>query len=177
MSPMPTPTSSAAKTCCKTCQGGAFACRKPRLALRVLIATPLSDCHSVSPKLLETHLAEHGYRVRNLGACCSTEEIAQGAATFKPDAILLCAQNGHALMDLRDLPAVLARYRITPPPTYIGGNVTVGAEKDLAAINAAFSDLGIEILGSFEDALGRLQDLRAAKTRTAVAVAEPTAKA
>lgn len=131
--------------------------------LRILIAAPLSDCHSVSPKLLETHLTEQGYAVKNLGACCSTGEIAEGTAAFRPDAIFLCAQNGHALMDLRDLPVAFARRAVVAPPVYLGGNVTVGSVKDAAGTHAAFAELGIEILDSFEEAMRVLAELAGAK--------------
>lgn len=146
---------------CRTETGGAVCTTATKL--RILIAAPLSDCHSVSPKLLETHLVEQGYQVKNLGACCSVDEIAEGAVAFNPDVIFLCAQNGHALMDLRDLPAAFARYKITAPPVYIGGNVTVGSEKDTTATHVAFAELGIEILESFEDAMRVLSEFTEAK--------------
>lgn len=117
---------------------------------RVLLAVPESDSHVVVNKLLEWHLIRHGCEVRNLGVCTPAQEIAAAAREFQPDAIVLSAQNGHALEDLTSLPAVMEAAGVAGVPVYLGGNLSVGADKQLDDPTQRFRALGIQVVQSFD---------------------------
>lgn len=120
----------------------------PARRRRVLLAVPASDCHVVINTLLAWHLQRHGVSVRNLGVCTPTAEIAAAAREFQPDAIVLSSQNGHALADLADLPQALQAAGVTGVPVYLGGNLSVGAEKSLEAPAQRFRALGMQVVES-----------------------------
>lgn len=130
---------------------------------RVLIATPKSDCHAVALKLLEIFLAGRGHDVKNIGPCSSSYEIALEAAGFEPEAIFISAQNGHALQDLTDLRDYLRVFGAQGVPVFIGGNLTVGAEKDHSEVRAEFKAIGITVIQEFEQAAEVLCGLDAAQ--------------
>jgi methylaspartate mutase sigma subunit len=121
---------------------------------RVIVATPESDCHVVALTLLEYFLSEHGYEVHNLGVCTPSLEIAQAAADLGARAVILSAQNGHAWKDLGGLSGQMTALGITDTPSvFIGGNLSVGANKDPLATRQVFASIGITVLDSFEDVL------------------------
>lgn len=117
---------------------------------RVLLAVPETDCHIVVNKLLEWHLLQHGCAVRNLGVCTPTQEIAAAAREFAPDAIVLSTQNGHALADLASLPAAMEAAGVAGVPVYLGGHLSVGADKHLEDHTQRFRALGIQVVESFD---------------------------
>ena len=123
--------------------------QRPVQPRRVLLAVPESDSHVVVNKLLEFHFRQHGYDVYNLGVCTPVRDIAAAARDFLPEAIVLSAQNGHAYDDLTALPAALRAVGITEIPVYLGGNLTVGAEKQIEDITQCFRALGIQVVESF----------------------------
>lgn len=118
---------------------------------RVLLAVTESDCHVVVNKLLEWHfIRRHGCEVRNLGGCTPAQEIAEAAREFEPDAIVLSSQNGHAFADLASLPAAMEAAGVTGVPVYLGGNLSVGADKQLDDPTQRFRALGIQVVQSFD---------------------------
>lgn len=130
---------------------------------RVLLAVPESDCHVVACKLLQLYLEHLGYEVRNLGVTTPSAEIAAEAEKCQPIAILLSSQNGHALMDLQTLREEL-KQRGIDVPVYLGGNLTVGCHDSPEIVRRKFTDIGIEVLGSFEDAALNLLALPGVRT-------------
>lgn len=126
----------------------------------VVLAVPVSDCHVVANRLLERFLAEEGYEVHNLGVCTPTAEIADAVARLDPLAVLVGSQNGHALQDLADLRARLTVCGARPNlPVYVGGNLTVGSDKSGVNVTEAFAEIGLSVVGTFEDALALLGTL------------------
>lgn len=122
----------------------------PSRPRRLLLAVPESDCHVVVNKLLEWHLVRHGYTVHNLGVCTPVQEIAEAARALQPDAIVLSTQNGHALADLTPLPAAMDAAGVAGIPVYLGGNLSVGADKHLDDPTRRFRALGIQVVESFD---------------------------
>lgn len=123
---------------------------------RVLLAVPESDCHVVGNKLLELFLTQQGYEVHNLGACTPAQEIAAAAREFQPDAIVISSQNGHAFEDLTPLPEALQAMRVTGVPIYLGGNLSVGADKRLGDLAQQFLTLGVQVMASIAQIEQRL---------------------
>lgn len=116
---------------------------------RVLLAVPESDAHVVANTLLEYFLKQRGCPVLNLGACTPAADIAAAARDFAPDAILISSHNGHAFDDLRALPEAMAAAGAGHVPVYLGGNLSVGADKQLTD-TTRFRALGIRVVTSFE---------------------------
>jgi methylaspartate mutase sigma subunit len=140
---------------------------------RVVVATSESDAHVVALSLLDQFLTEHGFAVHNLGVCTPSREIAQAAAEVDPCAVCISAQNGHALKDLAELASQMEAVGAAAVPVFVGGNLSVGADKDPARLHAEFARRGLRVLASFEEVLevlaGRLRtdlcDLRAEAMR------------
>jgi methylmalonyl-CoA mutase cobalamin-binding subunit len=141
---------------------------------RVLLAVPESDCHVVVNRLLEFHLRQLGFEVRNLGVCTPSSDIATAVWADRPTAVVLSSQNGHALKDLTPLPADLAARGVRDVPVFIGGKLGVGQAADPLPVRRAFAALGITVVDTFEQLeaeLARLagQRLLAPAGRTASA--------
>ena len=124
----------------------------------VLIAVPESDCHVVACKLLEIYLRHLGYSVINLGVTTPNSEIAEAIARFRPIAVFISGQNGHALRDLAGLKDEMAA-RQCSAPLFIGGKVTVGPVRNWEVVRAQFAAIGFEVLQSFDEAREALRQL------------------
>lgn len=127
----------------------------------VVTGAPESDCHVVGLKLLEFSLKSKGFEIHNLGACTSCAEFVEKAQACQPLAVVISAMNGQALNDLAGLRDQLEQAGLGQLPIYIGGNLSVGSQKDPVAIDAAFAAIGIKVLQTFEevaDELGRLAE-------------------
>lgn len=120
---------------------------------KLLLAVPESDAHVVGNKLLEFFLRQQGYLVRNLGVCSPAQEIAEAARDWQPDAILLSSQNGHAFEDLAPLQAMLHAMGVHEVPIYLGGNLSVGADKHLADVTHHFLTIGVQVVDTMETVL------------------------
>ncbi|RDU94557.1 cobalamin-dependent protein [Trinickia dinghuensis] len=133
---------------------------------RLVIGMTESDCHTVSIYLFKLFLEEHGIAVLNLGACVSLDRMFSAARDYTAQAIVFGAQNGHAYDDLIGLRQCRERYALACP-VFLGGNLTVGAEKD-RDIDEIFREIGVDYLVSdFESFLSIFQYLNV--TRSAVA--------
>ena len=119
---------------------------------RVVIGMTESDCHTVSLYMFKLYLEERGFQVLNLGACVPLELMFREAVNFRADAIVIGAQNGHAVDDLKRLKAIKKGYRDSPP-IFIGGRLAVGVQKPERA-EAIIRGLGVDhVLNSFEEFL------------------------
>jgi methylaspartate mutase sigma subunit len=109
----------------------------------VVLGVTASDAHAVANQLIAHSLREEGYTVVNLGVCTSVMEFAQAAAEH-PDvlAVVIGSLNGHAYDDLRELPAVRAK-GLLRCPVVLGGNLSVGSQKDPLALTR-LRGLGID---------------------------------
>jgi methylaspartate mutase sigma subunit len=116
----------------------------------------------VANQLLERFLVSGGYRVHNLGVCTPSAEIAEAAAAQEPLAVVIGGQNGHALGDLADLRDQMAAYGVPADmQVYVGGNLTVGADKSGMDVAAAFARIGLTVVDTFEALIERLDELAA----------------
>ncbi|GAA2531321.1 cobalamin-dependent protein [Pilimelia columellifera] len=98
----------------------------------VILGVTASDAHAVANQLICRQLRSHGFRVINLGVCTPLEEFADAVdAEPTAEAVLIGSVNGHARTDLRDLPALRRQGRLQPP-VILGGNLSVGAQKEEA---------------------------------------------
>ncbi len=118
----------------------------------VVLAGPESDCHVVGLKLLEFFLIEMGWDVVNIGVCSNSREIAAAALYHDPLAICISSQNGHGLKDLALLRDHLNMHGLASVRVFVGGNLTVGSEKDPNRVREAFLSRGLEVIESFEQA-------------------------
>ena len=119
---------------------------------KVVLAGPESDCHVVGLKLLEFFLTELGWDVVNIGVCSSSTEIAAAARYHDPLAVLISSQNGHGLKDLASLRDLLDKHGLVGLRVFVGGNLSVGSEKDPKRVREAFLERGLEVIESFEQA-------------------------
>jgi methylaspartate mutase sigma subunit len=107
----------------------------------------------VGNKLLEWFLTDRGYLVCNLGVCTPAQEIAEMARDWHPDAILISSQNGHAFEDLAPLQGMLHTLGVPEVPIYLGGNLSVGADKQLADVTQHFLTIGLRVVDTMETVL------------------------
>jgi methylaspartate mutase sigma subunit len=98
-----------------------------------------SDAHVVGITLLEHALEEAGYDVTNIGVQSSQEEFIDAADATNAEAILISSLYGHAEQDARGFHEALADANVTPT-TYIGGNLSVGAQRD----DSVFREMGFD---------------------------------
>jgi methylaspartate mutase sigma subunit len=136
---------------------------------RVLLAVPESDCHVVACKLLELFMKQAGFEVLNLGATTSSREIVDTSAEFKPAAVFISCQNGHAFEDLKTLREELNAKQIETP-IFIGGKIAVGAEASLTSAKESFKKIGIRVLDTFEQAASIAKQISARPTVTELAL-------
>lgn len=135
---------------------------KNKQSQKVIIGVTASDAHAVANRLLAYKLKELGYSVINLGPCTTVEEFAQ-AAQANPSAlaILIGSYNGHAYEDLRDLVLAKKQRRIICP-VILGGNLSVGSQKEASDYTVLF-DIGVDyILSSLDEAINKLAELNMA---------------
>jgi methylaspartate mutase sigma subunit len=96
---------------------------------KIILGVAASDVHIVANQLIALELRERGYRVVNLGACTTIAEFAS-CQVEHPDAlaVMIGSLNGHAVEDLRPLPAARSRGLLCCP-VVVGGNLSVGSRK------------------------------------------------
>jgi methylaspartate mutase S subunit len=135
---------------------------------RIVIGMTESDCHTVSIYLLKLFLEERDIAVLNLGACVSLERMFDAAKKFAAHAIAFGAQNGHAYDDLAGLHYYKNRYAAAYP-VFVGGNLTLGAEKQ-SNVEQRFLDIGVDyVVSDFESLLSTFLHVhRASNTSTAI---------
>ena len=77
---------------------------------------------------MKIFLKESGFIVNNRGACTPLAEVFEATTQMLTLAIVLGSQNGHALEDISELNNLRKAYGYDIP-VYIGGNLSVGANK------------------------------------------------
>ncbi len=134
---------------------------------KVILGVAASDAHVVANHLIAHVLRAQGYDVVNLGACTSVAEFAAACEDHpKALALLIGSHNGHALQDLRGLRAAKSAGRIHCP-VVLGGNLSVGSQKNADQL-ARLKEEGVDaILGSYEEIPAFLRRVEAAKRRSA----------
>ncbi|WP_253779807.1 cobalamin-dependent protein [Goodfellowiella coeruleoviolacea] len=91
----------------------------------VVLGVAESDAHAVANRLIEFQLRELGFAVVNLGVCTPLADFADAVAAHpQARAVVIGSVNGHAVADLRDLPALRGAGRL-PCPVVVGGNLTI----------------------------------------------------
>jgi methylaspartate mutase sigma subunit len=131
--------------------------------LRAVLASTVSDSHTWNLVFLQLLLKEHGYQVRNLGACVPPELLAQRCAAWPPDLVVLSSVNGHGIYDgigavsaLRAVPELLAT------PVVIGGKLGIDhadPEQGITLLNAGIDSVfgeGAAELARFRAYLGEV---------------------
>lgn len=100
-----------------------------------VLSSTASDSHTWNLVYMRLLLEEHGFQVRNLGACVPESVLAFECAAVIPDLVVLSTVNGHGFYDgrsaVRALRAVTALRGTT---IVIGGKLgTENADRDLAS--------------------------------------------
>lgn len=135
-----------------------YSMRKPSIisaqrarAPKVIIGVAASDAHVVANRLMAIYLKENGFNVINLGVCTPLNEFVEAWQKNQDClAIIISSLNGHAYQDLQGLSLAKQDYQIRCP-IILGGNLSVGAMKDVN-LHKQFSQLGIDqILTDIED--------------------------
>jgi methylaspartate mutase sigma subunit len=125
----------------------------------IILGVTASDAHVVANKLIEKLLLDHGFDVVNLGACTTVGEFCEAYTNNKPAlAIVIGSLNGHAVNDVTGL-KLAKRYHNITCPVIMGGNLSVGSQKDGTTVNTLYQ-LGVDsILDSPQELLEFLQNL------------------
>ncbi|MER7419058.1 cobalamin-dependent protein [Micromonospora peucetia] len=132
----------------------------------VILGVAESDAHAVANQLIAIYLRTHGFEVINLGVCTPLAEFAE-ASESRPDAVavLIGSVNGHAVQDLRDLPAIRGGGRLTCP-VIVGGNLSVGSHRGGDAIRR-LTELGVDyILEDLQELLPLLDTIVASRLKS-----------
>jgi len=110
---------------------------------KVILGVAESDSHIVANHLIAFMLRAEGFEVLNLGACTSVEEFTEAYENNEDaEAILIGSLNGHACRDLAPMKKMKSEGRIKCP-VILGGNLSVGYEKNLND-HRKFFDIGID---------------------------------
>ncbi len=122
----------------------------------VVLGVAASDAHAVANHLIAYSLRAAGYDVVNLGTCTPVSEFAEAAG---PDtlAVIIGSLNGHVHEDLHDL-----REAEIPCPVIVGGNLSVGSQKDASSLDRLYA-LGVDHILSRPDQLPALLERIAAE--------------
>ncbi|MEU0393670.1 cobalamin-dependent protein [Streptomyces sp. NPDC006208] len=131
----------------------------------VILGVAASDAHAVANHLIAHALRSLGFEVINLGTCTPVSEFAAACAQHpEAEAVIIGSLNGHALEDLRDLPAARESGAIACP-VVLGGNLSVGSHKEAAALDRLYA-LGVDRIledpSELPAVLDQLRDERAA---------------
>lgn len=97
------------------------------LSPEVILSSTISDSHTWNLCFLQLVLEEHGYEVRNLGACVPPKLLVERCVVRPPALIVLSSVNGHGYYDgqlavraLREAPT------LDGIPIVIGGKLGIG---------------------------------------------------
>lgn len=111
----------------------------------VILGVAASDAHIVANKLIAMALTDRGFNVVNLGACTTIDEFCQAYVQNKPVlAMVIGSLNGHAVNDITGLKLAKRHYKVTCP-VIVGGNLSVGSQKD-AAVSQELHQLGVDMI-------------------------------
>jgi methylmalonyl-CoA mutase cobalamin-binding subunit len=129
----------------------------------VLLSTVSSDSHTWNLVFLELLLAEHGYRVINLGPCVPDDLLVHSARRHRPDAVVISTVNGHGYLDGDRLIRTLRQEPdLADLPVMIGGKLGIAAESDDSRVNdliaAGFTAVFTDSTGA-DELTGRLATL------------------
>ncbi|MEW6055797.1 MAG: cobalamin-dependent protein [Bdellovibrionota bacterium] len=126
---------------------------------KIILGVTESDAHVVANHLIAYQLRTNGYEVVNLGPCTSVAEFAE-AYCWNPDAsaLVIGSLNGHALGDLKELLQYKEEGKIRCP-VILGGNLSVGADKNRKDLEKFF-EIGVDVvLDSINELLPALEHL------------------
>jgi len=125
----------------------------------IVLGVASSDAHAVANQLIDYSLRGEGYEVVNLGTCTSVSEFAEALAQHTDVlAMVVGSLNGHVHEDLRDLPAARRSGAISCP-VVVGGNLSVGSQKDESAVRRLY-ELGVDyVLGGAHELIPLLDEL------------------
>ena len=99
-----------------------------------LVTSTPSDSHTWNLVFLQLLLEEHGYVVRNLGACPPISTIVAECRTARPDIVVVSSLNGHGRVEGAALISSLrAETELSDVPVVIGGMLTTGHDDRDAA--------------------------------------------
>lgn len=126
-----------------------------RKNIRILLASPLSDCHAVTNRLLDLDLRLKGYKVKNIGVNSSTHDIAVAMEIYNPTLTLITCQNGHAKIDLRELGTRLKKFSLSGKEIWIGGKLNINNKLSLQETEW-FRNIGITYIFPTESTLDDL---------------------
>ncbi|WP_063297324.1 cobalamin B12-binding domain-containing protein [Pseudovibrio sp. Ad37] len=131
---------------------------------KIILCVAASDAHVVGNHMIAMFLRDNGLQVINLGAATPIEEI-MDAYQRNPDvlAIVIGSMNGHAVDDLAGLGNAKRDYQVRCP-IFVGGNLSVGSQKNNHEVDKLLNDGVSEIVSDPEHLLSMLQKL--AKTPT-----------
>ncbi len=132
----------------------------------VILAVAPSDVHVVANQIIAAQLRVKGYKVINLGAATPLQEVIETWQSHSDVlAIAIGSVNGHALQDLCDLPKLKQLYQVTCP-IIVGGNLSIGAEKD-GSEGQKLKDIGVDyILTDVTQFFDILDQLKNSKNRS-----------
>jgi methylaspartate mutase sigma subunit len=126
---------------------------------KVILGVTESDSHVVANHLIAYHLRTHGFEVINLGACTPVRDFVNAYAEhLDAEAILIGSNNGHALTDLAGLEQA-KHAGLLDCPVILGGNLSVGADKDPDFLRH-FAEIGVDhILDRYESIIPLLDGM------------------
>ncbi|MEU4219860.1 cobalamin-dependent protein [Actinoplanes sp. NPDC026623] len=94
---------------------------------RGVVSSVASDAHTWNLVYLQLLLEEHGYSVRNLGACVPVEDLVAGCLMERPQLLVLSTVNGHGLIEAPSyIRRVRERAELHGLVVVIGGKLNVG---------------------------------------------------
>lgn len=107
----------------------------PRAGRRAaVLSATASDSHTWNLVYLQLLLEEHGFQVRNLGACVAESTLVVECAAVLPDLVVLSSVNGHGFYDGRSaIRALRAAPALRGTAIVIGGMLGIeDADQDRA---------------------------------------------
>jgi methylmalonyl-CoA mutase cobalamin-binding subunit len=139
---------------------------------RCVLSSVSSDSHTWNLVFLQLLLEEHGYQVKNLGACVPDDLLLEVCLAEVPDAVVISTVNGHGRLD-----GIRLARRLRAEPTLAGVPMMIGGKLGLqgtacAAAQAELIAAGFDAVfdaGSGSGVPGFLARLGAAVARPALA--------
>lgn len=140
----------------------------------VVIGATASDAHVVSLFLATLMMQDEGYDVFNRGCQNTTTELFEALPDDdRPLCYIIVNQNGHAISDLRDMPAARRRAAVDAPIA-LAGHYVVGASDDEVQ-RATLADLGVDVfLNQMSDLLPFLDRVRRCEREDSAAPQKPS---
>lgn len=130
------------------------------LSPEVILSSTISDSHTWNLCFLQLVLEEHGYDVRNLGACVPPKLLVERCVAHRPALIVLSSVNGHGYYDGQLAIRALREARaLDGIPVVIGGKLGIGdadQARSAALLEAGFDGVFGEDMTAFRSLLKRI---------------------